>query len=98
MKPKSTNEPYLTTAQKLTKALSAIDDPVLRGQLELVYVASNPIEWAKELLSLELDVSLTRELLIVKCSAPSKSGRPELGPLLERAMNQWWASLAERSR
>ena len=95
MRTKHTNETHLTTEQRLTLALSAVDEPLRTELYNFFWLSTNPIEFARELISLELPLDTTRELLLCKVSQPPKRNGEGLEVLLDKAMQDYWKSLGE---
>ena len=83
---KTTNETHLTTVERLNLALASVPEPT-RTELENFYWLANPIDFARELISLELPVDVTRELLLCKVSQRKKYDGPSLRELAERVLD-----------
>lgn len=96
MRAKNLNE-NLPTRERLELALAAIDEP-LRTELFNFFWLANPIEMAAKLLSLELPVDTTREILLTKVSMPPRYKGAAIEVLVDRAIGEFWNRMSEERK
>jgi hypothetical protein len=87
-----------TTTERLTEILATIEDAPLREDLFNRFWLLDPLQYARALHSLEMADSVKAQLLSLKVGQPPQHKGTDLAPLIERSMQIFWETLADRAR
>ena len=87
-----------TTQQELETILTTIEDAPVREELFYRFFVLDPLRFAKLLHSLSLPDAVKGQLLALKVGQPPQYKGEGLDILIDRAMSQMWARLAEQAK